>query len=158
MMSVSSFARILTITVSTSTTLISIPILQCRKILSSVVICPTPPSLRFKGCRQTNAGVSGQNLTVTAGGTVSKEIEAGAHLHVKVLWNTFITLFDKDLDLCDSVHEVNLTCPLKKGVLNITKEVKIPQTIPPGNFLVSADLYMNDPKEEITCLEGQIKF
>jgi len=103
-----------------------------------------------------NPPVPGMNLTITAGGTVSKEIDTGK-VHVKVVWN-YVALINRELDLCESVKEVNLTCPLKTRFLNITKEVEIPKAVPPGKYVVTADVYMNDPKEEITCLEGIMTF
>ncbi|KAJ5232654.1 3-ketoacyl-CoA thiolase peroxisomal [Penicillium chermesinum] len=111
-------------------------ILQIEK----VDISPNPPK-------------PGQVLTVTASGTLGQKIEKGAYVNLEVKYG-LITLVKQTADLCDQVTNVDLKCPLNAGKLTLTKQVKLPQQIPPGKYSVLADVYtLND--ERVTCLRGK---
>lgn len=68
-----------------------------------------------------------------------------------------ITIIRQTADLCDTVKNVDLECPLKKGDLTITKDVDLPKEIPPGKYSVVADVLSKDDKK-ITCLSATVQF
>jgi len=51
---------------------------------------------------------------------------------------------------------VDLACPVE-GAQKILKEVEIPEMIPGGMYVVTAEAYTAEG-EEITCLKGSIVF
>lgn len=103
-----------------------------------------------------NPPLPGQTLTIKAKGDVKKKIEEGAKAHLTVKYG-LITLINQDADLCDTIKNVDLECPLDKGDLSLTKDVDLPKQIPPGNYYVKADVFTKD-SEKITCLEAHIEF
>ena len=68
-----------------------------------------------------------------------------------------ITLIHQTADLCDQVANVDLKCPLKKGKMELTRQVKIPKQVPQGKYTVMADVLTKDG-EEVTCLKGVVHF
>ena len=110
----------------------------------SISITPNPPT-------------AGQNLTFTASGIVDQDIVDGAYVEVDVRYG-FIKLIHQTYDLCeDAAPKVDITCPLKKGKQVITKDVEIPQEVPPGKYIVLARAYTKND-ELITCLTATIVF
>ena len=142
----------------------SSPIHQCRKFptdlssetLSIFVLRPSCslPSSSF----QANISSSrGKNLTIEAKGTLSKDVGAGTKLFLTVKYNS-VSILKQEADLCDLLPNVNLSCPIKKGVLSIKDEVEITSQVPEGKYIVTADAYTEGHKEVITCLEGTAVF
>ncbi|KAK6463134.1 Phosphatidylglycerol/phosphatidylinositol transfer protein [Scheffersomyces coipomensis] len=125
------------------------PIVQCDasqpQILSleSVVIDPNPP-------------LRGANLTFIANGYISEDIEEGAYVEVDVRYG-FIKLIHQTFDFCEEVSKIDLECPISKGQQVITKEVAIPNEVPPGKYIVNARAYTKDDVF-ITCLTATIEF
>jgi hypothetical protein len=76
------------------------------------------------------------------------------HLQVKY---GLITIIKQTADLCNTVKEVDLECPIKKGDMTLTKEVELPKQIPPGKYTVLADVLTKDEKK-ITCLTATVEF
>lgn len=60
-------------------------------------------------------------------------------------------------DLCEQIENVELECPIEKGLISITKSVDLPREIPPGKYTVLADVYTVDD-EPITCLTATVTF
>lgn len=125
------------------------PIVQCEALnaqildLQEVIIDPSPP-------------VKGQNLTFSATGFLSEDIEDGAYVDVDVRFG-FIRLIHQTYDLCEQVENVDLECPIKKGKQVITKLVEIPAEVPPGKYVVNARAFdKNDVL--ITCLTATVEF
>lgn len=73
---------------------------------------------------------SGQKLSIKADGVFKEKIEEGAKVHLTVKYG-LITLINQESDLCEAIGNVDLTCPLEKGEMEMTKDVDIPQQIPP---------------------------
>ncbi|KAK6200219.1 Phosphatidylglycerol/phosphatidylinositol transfer protein [Scheffersomyces amazonensis] len=125
------------------------PIVQCDasqpQILSlqKVIIDPNPPT-------------RGQNLTFVATGFLEKDIEEGAYVEVDVRYG-FIKLIHQTFDLCEEITKVDLECPIAKGPQVISKDVAIPNEVPPGKYIVNARAYTKDD-EFITCLSATIEF
>ncbi len=98
----------------------------------------------------------GKNLTVIAGGYVSKQIPEKSYVYVEVKYG-YIKLVQEYFDLCEQLGNVDLECPVNKGYLSISKEVEIPQEVPPGKYLVTARAYTL-ADELITCLTANVEF
>lgn len=111
--------------------------------LDEITISPNPPE-------------AGANLTFTAKGTIDKTITDGAYVEVDVRYG-FIKLIHQTYDICKEITKVDLECPIEKGKQVITKEVEIPEEVPPGKYLVTARAFTKDD-EYITCLTATIEF
>lgn len=111
--------------------------------LYSVDISPNPPE-------------RGTNLTITASGFLHQDISEGAYVDVVVNYG-YIKLISQTYDLCEQLPNVDMTCPINKGVYTLTKEVEIPNEVPPGKYTVFARAY-NEDDTLITCLTGSIEF
>jgi len=103
-----------------------------------------------------NPPLPGQNLTITASGTFSKDVEEGAKVLLQVKYG-LIRLINQEADLCEQIGNVDLHCPLEKGEMSLMKQVALPAEIPPGKYTVLADVYAKN-KDRITCLESTIYF
>ncbi|KAL5403296.1 Phosphatidylglycerol/phosphatidylinositol transfer protein [Paraphaeosphaeria minitans] len=104
-----------------------------------------------------NPPLPGQTLSIAAKGDFSKEIEEGSKMHLTVRYNNLITLINQDADTCETVKKADLECPLKKGEMKLTKDVDLPQQIPPGKYNVKAEVKTKDG-DAITCLTAEISF
>jgi hypothetical protein len=69
-------------------------------------------------------------LIISAAGTLLDRVEKGATVNLEVKWG-LITLIKQTVDLCDELKNVDLSCPLEKGKMVLTKEVELPKQIPP---------------------------
>ncbi|KAK2759502.1 Phosphatidylglycerol/phosphatidylinositol transfer protein [Arachnomyces sp. PD_36] len=103
-----------------------------------------------------NPPVPGQTLTIKAHGTLAQDVEEGAKVQLQVKYG-LIRLVNQEADLCEQIKNVDMSCPLKKGPLTITKEVDIPSAIPGGKYSVLADANTKD-NERLTCLEATVTF
>ena len=103
-----------------------------------------------------NPPVPGQALNISASGTFSKDVEAGATVFLQVKYG-YITLIKQEADLCDQIGNVDLTCPLEKGKMTLEKSVAIPQQVPKGKYSIMADVKTVDG-EAVTCMESEITF
>lgn len=75
-------------------------------------------------------GSSGKPLDITASGEVKTTIESGAYVKLVVKYG-LIQLLSTTADLCEQLGNVDLSCPLEPGNLNLTKSVDMPSAIPP---------------------------
>ncbi|KAF2278600.1 uncharacterized protein EI97DRAFT_372478 [Westerdykella ornata] len=98
----------------------------------------------------------GKTLSIKASGDFKEKVEEGAKVHVQVKYG-LITLINQESDLCDAISNVDLNCPLDKGEMSLTKDVNLPQQIPPGKYTVLADVYTKDG-DKITCLTATVQF
>lgn len=73
---------------------------------------------------------SGADLVIKATGTVFETIEEGAYVNLSVKYG-LIRLISTTADLCEQIQNVDLKCPIEKGILSITKSVELPKEIPP---------------------------
>lgn len=88
--------------------------------------------------------------------SVSKTIAQGAYVNLQVKYG-LIRLISTTADLCEQIQNVELECPIEKGLISITKSVDLPREIPPGKYTVLADVYTVDD-EPITCLTATVTF
>lgn len=118
---------------------------------------------------------SGETLTIKAKGDFKEKIEEGAKVHLQVKYG-LITLINQEADLCETIENVDLSCPLDKGEMTLSKDVDLPKEIPPvrfddsttllvtedanvlqGTYTVLADVFTKDG-DKITCLTAKIAF
>ena len=100
---------------------------------------------------------SGQTLTVTAKGTLTADVTDGAYVQLQVKYG-LITIIRQKADLCDTVENVNLECPLHKDKeTSLSKDVDLPKEIPPGKYTVVADVLTKEG-DKITCLTATVEF
>ncbi|KAK5075467.1 Phosphatidylglycerol/phosphatidylinositol transfer protein [Lithohypha guttulata] len=103
-----------------------------------------------------NPPVPGEKLIIRGNGTFNQEIEDGASVYLQVKYG-LITLIKQDADMCEQLPKIDIECPIKKGYMEIYKEVNIPRQVPPGKYTVLADVKTKD-KEPITCMEAVVVF
>lgn len=111
--------------------------------IENVDLIPNPPA-------------PGQALVVNATGTVKERIEEGAYVDVQVKYG-YIRLITTRADLCEQVKNVDLECPIEAGTVTVVKSVELPKEIPPGKYVVLADVYTKDDVH-ITCLTATVAF
>lgn len=111
--------------------------------IESIVLDPNPPE-------------PGVNLTISAKGTLNSPVVEGSYVDIVVNYG-FIQLIRQRYDLCEVLGKAELECPLDKGYLELTREVAIPEAIPPGLYSVSAQAF-TDEDELLTCLQGEVTF
>lgn len=109
--------------------------------ITNLEISPNPPE-------------RGQNLTISASGTVKEDITPGAYVEVEVKYG-LIRLIRQRLDLCEQTEKVDLACPIKEGEITLERVVELPQAIPPGRYTVNAKVFTEDDRE-ITCLVAKV--
>ncbi|KAI5868552.1 phosphatidylinositol/phosphatidylglycerol transfer protein [Durotheca rogersii] len=105
---------------------------------------------------QPNPPQPGSQLVIHATGTVYEPVTQGAYVNLVVKFG-LIRLVSTRADLCEQIQNVDLECPIEKGVLTITKTVDIPKEVPPGTYNVYAEV-INADKKPITCLQASVKF
>ncbi|SCV04837.1 LAMI_0H19768g1_1 [Lachancea mirantina] len=106
-----------------------------------------------------NPPVRGENLTISAAGKLSKEVNEGAYVDVEVRLG-YIKLLSQTYDICEELenNDVNgLSCPLSPGEYMLEKSVEIPGEVPPGKYSIVARAFTVDD-EEISCLTGEVLF
>lgn len=95
---------------------------------------PSPIAFCFTVQRlsATNSAVKyrGKQLTITATGTISKDIEQGAKVLLQVKYG-LIRLISQEVDLCNEITKVDMDCPIEKGHITLSKDVQLPREIPP---------------------------
>ena len=77
---------------------------------------------------------SGQKLTIKATGNFKDKVEKGFKMHLQVKYG-LITLINQEADGCDTIGKADLECPLDKGEMTLSKDVDLPQQIPPVCFI-----------------------
>lgn len=111
--------------------------------IESVTLDPNPP-------------VPGANLTIKASGVLETDVVDGAYVDIVVNYG-FITLVRRTFDLCELLPEVDMECPVEKGFLSVTREVEIPDGIPPGEYSIHAEAYTVGD-DLLTCLNAVVEF
>ncbi|KAL2132128.1 hypothetical protein VTI74DRAFT_4163 [Chaetomium olivicolor] len=111
--------------------------------IEEVILTPNPPE-------------AGTTLVIEATGTVKETILEGAYVNLEVKYG-YIRLIKTTADLCEEIKNVDLECPIEKGKISLTKSVDLPKEIPPGKYVVQADVYSKDG-EHITCLTAAVSF
>jgi hypothetical protein len=83
---------------------------------------------------------SGHTLTIKAQGVFHEQVERGAKVLLQVKYG-LIRLINQEADLCEQLeNNVDMSCPLEKGLMTFTKEVDVPKEIPPVRIDISVYL------------------
>jgi ML domain len=72
-------------------------------------------------------------LKIEAAGVFKEKIEEGAYVLLTVKYG-YIKLISQRADLCEQIKNVDLECPLEKGLTSVTKEVELPNQIPKVHY------------------------
>ena len=105
---------------------------------------------------------SGDKLTIVANGTLKGDVKNGSKiiLEVKIrVGGTTIPLAKEERDLCDLLEDEDEDeqCPVRKGDVELTRNVTLPNGVPKGTYLVRANAY-DDGNCTITCMEATVDF
>ncbi|RKP25667.1 MD-2-related lipid-recognition domain-containing protein, partial [Syncephalis pseudoplumigaleata] len=111
--------------------------------IQDVTLNPDPPQ-------------KGKTLNIKASGTFSEAVVAGSYAEVEVKYG-IIRLIKKQFDLCKEITQANLTCPIGPGELTLERNIDLPKEIPPGTYIVKAEVYTKD-RRPITCLKAKVSF
>ncbi|KAJ2713616.1 Phosphatidylglycerol/phosphatidylinositol transfer protein [Coemansia spiralis] len=94
---------------------------------------------------------------VTALAYVKEHIEA-ATANIKVKYG-FITLLNRNYDLCAELKtNLNKTCPVDEGPIEVNVDVDIPGFIPPGWFHLDATAWRNSDDKQLGHILADIRF
>ncbi|XP_065914004.1 putative phosphatidylglycerol/phosphatidylinositol transfer protein DDB_G0278295 [Dysidea avara] len=94
----------------------------------------------------------GKNVTITASGTVNKEITGGK---IKVVAKYgIITVLDQSYDVCDLVQQIGKQCPIPAGPLSGSATTMVPSDVPPGKYHADIEGTDQDGKPMI-CLMAE---
>jgi hypothetical protein len=78
---------------------------------------------------------------------VSEQIGEGAYVLLQVKYG-LIRLISTKADLCDQIKNVDMECPIEKGVVSIVKAISLPEQIPP----VSPKIATSCSPTDLMCL------
>ncbi|KAG0173437.1 Phosphatidylglycerol/phosphatidylinositol transfer protein [Apophysomyces sp. BC1034] len=100
----------------------------------------------------------GKDLLIEVEGELKERVEEGAEAQVTVKLGV-VTLIRKTFDICKELkdNDFDVQCPISKGPLKITKTVKLPKEIPPGDFRVIVNAYNYD-EADLACLRAHVDF
>ncbi|KAI8322868.1 hypothetical protein GQ54DRAFT_297142 [Martensiomyces pterosporus] len=88
---------------------------------------------------------------------VKDPIEA-ATANIKVKYG-FITLLNRNYDLCEELKtNLNRTCPVDKGPIEVQVDVDVPGFVPPGWFHLEAVAWRNEDEKQIGHILADIRF
>ncbi|ORX69216.1 hypothetical protein DL89DRAFT_284520 [Linderina pennispora] len=94
---------------------------------------------------------------INAQAYVKDRIEA-ATANVRVKYG-FITLLNRNYDLCEELKtNLNKTCPVDEGVIEVNVDVDVPGFVPPGNFYLEAKAWRNEDEKQIGRITAKVHF
>ncbi|PIA16444.1 hypothetical protein COEREDRAFT_81124 [Coemansia reversa NRRL 1564] len=81
-----------------------------------------------------------------------------ATANIKVKYG-FITLLNRNYDLCAELKtNLNKTCPVDKGPIEVKVDVDIPGFIPPGWFHLEATAWRDSDEKQLGRILADVKF
>ncbi|KAI9473309.1 Phosphatidylglycerol/phosphatidylinositol transfer protein [Coemansia sp. RSA 989] len=87
-----------------------------------------------------------------------KEHIDSATANVKVKYG-FITLLNRNYDLCEELKtNLNKTCPVDKGPIEVSVDVDVPGFIPPGWFHLEATAWRDSDEKQLGRILADVKF
>ncbi|KAJ1966136.1 hypothetical protein GGI12_000285 [Dipsacomyces acuminosporus] len=87
-----------------------------------------------------------------------KEPIAAATANIKVKYG-FLTLLNRNYDLCEELKtNLNKTCPVDKGPIEVQVDVDVPGFIPPGWFHLEAVAWRNEDEKQIGRILADVRF
>lgn len=124
------------------------PLVYCTKERAGEILqleyanlSPNPPVPYVGSARlvegNTANEIRGQTLKIIAKGKLEQDIKEGAYVLLTVKYGLIRLVSTKAL-LCDQIKNVDMECPVEKGVITITKDVEIPNEVPPVSFYITS--------------------
>lgn len=104
--------------------------------INSLKVSPDPPK---KG-----------PISISGNVTTSKDIMKG-NIRIKATYGV-IPLLDETVDLCDTLKQVNMTCPLSAGTYALTQSATIPSEAPKGHYKGSV-VGTDSNGDELFCID-----
>ncbi|KAJ1663990.1 hypothetical protein IW140_004447 [Coemansia sp. RSA 1813] len=87
-----------------------------------------------------------------------KESIAAATANVKVKYG-FITLLNRNYDLCEELkNNLNRTCPVDEGPIDLDIDIDIPGFIPPGWFHLDAVAWRDADDKQLGHIRADVRF
>jgi len=105
--------------------------------IKSISLSPDPPQV-------------GNSLSINGLGSLSKTITSGT-LHLRLKYYT-IQIANSTYDLCSTLGDVGIKCPLNAGPLQFTATEPIPTGVPIGPYYIYLEL-KDSSGNQITCLD-----
>ncbi|KAJ2814327.1 Phosphatidylglycerol/phosphatidylinositol transfer protein [Coemansia sp. 'formosensis'] len=88
---------------------------------------------------------------------VKDRIES-ATANVKVKYG-FITLLNRNYDLCEELkNNLNKTCPVEEGPIELSIDVDVPGYVPPGWFHLEATAWRNSDEKQLGRILADVHF
>lgn len=122
---------------------------------ANLTMCSTPDSLlqNVRYSLHPDPPTKGQSLNMAFSGELSERIEFGT-IKIHVVLNNFLTVYSSTLDLCDSLKDTGLSCPLEPGHIEVAATADIPSLVPPGEYTIDLQIQGEKP---ITCIGAKIR-
>ncbi|KAJ1659475.1 Phosphatidylglycerol/phosphatidylinositol transfer protein [Coemansia sp. RSA 25] len=81
-----------------------------------------------------------------------------ATANIKVKWG-FITLLNRDYDLCKELESnLNKTCPVEEGPIELSIDIDVPGFVPPGWFHLEATAWRDSDKKQLGRILADVHF
>lgn len=121
---------------------------------ANLTMCSTPDFLlqKVRYSLHPDPPTKGQSLDMAFSGELSERITYGT-IKIHVVLNNFLTVYSSELDLCDSLKETGLSCPLESGHIEIVAKADIPRIVPSGEYTIDLQIQGEHP---ITCISAKL--
>ncbi|KAJ1797282.1 Phosphatidylglycerol/phosphatidylinositol transfer protein [Coemansia sp. RSA 2399] len=87
-----------------------------------------------------------------------KESIPSATANVKVKYG-FLTLLNRNYDLCKELkNNLNRTCPVDEGLIDLDIDIDIPGFIPPGWFHLDAVAWRDSDEKQLGHIRADVRF
>ncbi|KAJ2016912.1 hypothetical protein GGI01_001860 [Coemansia sp. RSA 376] len=81
-----------------------------------------------------------------------------ATANIKVKWG-FITLLNRNYDLCKELKDnLNKTCPVEEGPIELSIDIDVPGFVPPGWFHLEATAWRDSDEKQLGRLLADVHF
>ncbi|KAJ2010325.1 Phosphatidylglycerol/phosphatidylinositol transfer protein [Coemansia sp. S85] len=81
-----------------------------------------------------------------------------ATANIKVKWG-FITLLNRNYDLCKELEtNLNKTCPVEEGPIELSIDVDVPGFVPPGWFHLEATAWRDSDEKQLGRILADVHF
>jgi len=131
-----------------------LPLLFTTRPTVNLTLCDSPSSLlqNIRYSVHPDPPNIGAPLDLAFSGDLQERVDHGT-IKIKVVLNHFLTVYSSELDLCDSLKDTDLTCPLSTGHLEVQAKPDIPSLVPHGDYSVYLEIYSDKP---ITCMNAEL--
>ncbi|KAJ2888557.1 hypothetical protein GGI21_005008 [Coemansia aciculifera] len=81
-----------------------------------------------------------------------------ATANIKVKWG-FVTLLNRNYDLCEELkNNLNKTCPVEEGPIELSIDVDVPRYVPPGWFHLEATAWRDSDEKQLGRILADVHF